>query len=41
VRGIMLKGNELPMLWPHIWPILVFMLGAIGLGLLVYRRTLD
>ena len=41
VRGIMLKGNELPLLWPHIWPILVFMLAAIGLGLLVYRRTLD
>ena len=41
VRGIMLKGNELPLLWPHIWPILAFMLGAIGLGLLVYRRTLD
>src|SRR6185369_5354011 len=41
VRGIMLKGNELPMLWPHIWPILAFMLAAIGLGLLVYRRTLD
>jgi len=41
VRGIMLKGNELPALWPHIWPIIAFMLGAIGLGLLVYRRTLD
>jgi ABC-2 type transport system permease protein len=41
VRGIMLKGNELPLLWAHIWPILAFMLGAIGLGLLVYRRTLD
>ena len=41
VRGIMLKGNELPYLWPHIWPIIAFMLGAIGLGLLVYRRTLD
>jgi len=41
VRGIMLKGNELAALWPHIWPILAFMFGAIGLGLLVYRRTLD
>jgi ABC-2 type transport system permease protein len=41
VRGIMLKGNELAALWHHIWPILAFMLGAIGLGLLVYRRTLD
>ena len=41
VRGIMLKGNEFAALWPHIWPILAFMLAAIGLGLLVYRRTLD
>ena len=41
VRGIMLKGNELPYLWPRIWPIIAFMFGAIGLGLLVYRRTLD
>jgi ABC-2 type transport system permease protein len=41
VRGIMLKGNALPLLWPHIWPMLLFMLVAIGLGLLVYRRTLD
>ncbi len=41
VRGIMLKGNALPALWPNIWPILAFMLGSIGVGLLVYRRTLD
>ena len=41
VRGIMLKGNEAAMLWPHIWPLFAFMFGAIGLGLLVYRRTLD
>jgi ABC-2 type transport system permease protein len=41
VRGIMLKGNEVAMLWPHIWPLFAFMFGAIGLGLLVYRRTLD
>ena len=41
VRGIMLKGNTLAELWPNIWPILAFMLAMIGLGLLVYRRTLD
>jgi ABC-2 type transport system permease protein len=41
VRGIMLKGSEFGTLWPHIWPILLFMTAAIGLGLLVYRRTLD
>jgi ABC-2 type transport system permease protein len=41
VRGIMLKGNTLAMLWPNIWPILLFMTVVIGIGLLVYRRTLD
>ena len=41
VRGIMLKGNTLVELWPNMWPIMAFMLAMIGLGLLVYRRTLD
>jgi ABC-2 type transport system permease protein len=41
VRGIMLKGNHLHELWPQIWPILVFMLVVIGIGLGLYRRTLD
>jgi ABC-2 type transport system permease protein len=41
VRGIMLKGNTLLDLWPQIWPILVFMLVVIGIGLGFYKRTLD
>jgi ABC-2 type transport system permease protein len=41
VRGIMLKGNTLAELWPAIWPILVFMLVVIGVGLGFYKRTLD
>ena len=41
VRGIMLKGNTLVELWPNIWPIRAFIAAMIGLGLLVYRRTLD
>jgi ABC-2 type transport system permease protein len=41
VRGIMLKGNTVAELWPNMWPILVFMLVMIGLGLALYRRTLD
>ncbi len=41
VRGIMLKGNGLAELWPNIWPILVFMLAAMAVGLAVYRKTLD
>jgi ABC-2 type transport system permease protein len=41
VRGIMLKGNALPELVPQIWPILLFMLVVIGIGLRFYKRTLD
>jgi ABC-2 type transport system permease protein len=41
VRGIMLKGNSLIELWPNIWPILLFIIVVIGLGLGVYRKTLD
>ena len=41
VRGIMLKGNALPELIPQIWPILLFMLVVIGIGLRFYKRTLD
>jgi len=41
VRGIMLKGNGFMELWPQIWPILVFMLAVIAVGLRFYKRTLD
>src|SRR5450432_62686 len=41
VRGLMLKGNSFVDLWPSLWPILVFMLVVMALGLLVYRKTLD
>jgi len=41
VRGIMLKGNGLAELWPQIWPILLFMLAVIAIGLRFYKRTLD
>ena len=41
VRGIMLKGNGILQLWPQIWPILVFMLVVIAIGLRFYKRTLD
>jgi ABC-2 type transport system permease protein len=37
----MLKGNTVADLWPQIWPILVFMLVVIGIGLRFYKRTLD
>lgn len=41
VRGIMLKGNDLFDIWPQIWPILIFMVVAISLGAVRYRKTLD
>jgi ABC-2 type transport system permease protein len=41
IRGIMLKGNSLPEMWPQIWPIAAFTLAVIAIGLAFYRRTLD
>jgi len=41
VRGILLKGNGIDVLWPQIWPILAFMVAVIVIGLRFYRRTLD
>jgi len=41
VRGVLLKGSPLHELWPQIWPIAVFMLVVIAIGLQFYRRTLD
>ena len=41
VRGIMLKGTGLADLWPQVWPILVFMVVVILIGLRFYKRTLD
>ena len=41
VRGIMLKGNGFYDLVPQMWPILVFMLVVIAIGLGFYKRTLD
>jgi ABC-2 type transport system permease protein len=41
VRGVMLKGNPAIELWPAIWPIGLFMLVVIAIGLRFYKRTLD
>ncbi len=41
LRGILLKGNGFPDVWPDIWPILVFGLLIMAFGALRYRRTLD
>ena len=41
VRGIMLKGNGMPEIWPSLWPIGAFMLAAGIIALIRYRTTLD
>lgn len=41
VRGIMLKGNTAMELWPQVWPILLFMVIVLLIGLRFYHRTLD
>jgi ABC-2 type transport system permease protein len=41
VRGILLKGNELALLWPAIWPLALFTAIVLALGLATFRRTLD
>jgi ABC-2 type transport system permease protein len=41
VRGILLKGNGIDMVWPEVWPILAFIAVVLGIGLRTFRRTLD
>jgi ABC-2 type transport system permease protein len=41
VRGILLKGNSIEQILPHLWPICVFLVVALTIGLKRYRQTLD
>jgi ABC-2 type transport system permease protein len=41
VRGIMLKGHDLPQVLPELWPLLAFLLVAGAVALKRYRQTLD
>ena len=41
IRGTMLKGNDWPALWPHVWPLLLFTVVVLAIGLKRFRRTLD
>lgn len=41
VRGILLKGNGISDVLPHTWPIAVFWIVVLAVGLLRYRKTLD
>ncbi|HEY5801568.1 MAG TPA: ABC transporter permease [Burkholderiaceae bacterium] len=41
VRGIMLKGNGIAEIAPHVWPIALFLLAAGFVAMRRYRQTLD
>jgi len=41
VRGVLLKGNSLEQILSNLWPISLFLLVALTIGLTRYRRTLD
>ena len=41
VRGILLKGNGLAQVAPHLWPIALFTAVVLAIGVKRYRQTLD
>jgi ABC-2 type transport system permease protein len=41
VRGILLKDNGFPEIWPDLWPLILFMFAVAGIALARFRRTLD
>jgi ABC-2 type transport system permease protein len=41
IRGILLKNNGMPEIWPDLWPLAVFAAGACTIALFRFRRTLD
>jgi len=41
VRGILLKGNGVAEIMPHIWPLALFLLAVSAIALMRYRKTLD
>ena len=41
VRGVMLKGNGFVEAWPHLWPLVLFLVGVAALAVARYQRTLD
>ncbi|HHF7365804.1 TPA: ABC transporter permease [Legionella bozemanae] len=40
-RNIMLKGADFNILWPDVWPIILFTVLIVILGTLIFRKTLD
>jgi ABC-2 type transport system permease protein len=41
VRGVLLKGNGLAEIWPNLWPIALFLVVVLTVGVKRYRQTLD
>jgi ABC-2 type transport system permease protein len=41
VRGILLKGNGLTEVMPDLWPIALFLVVMLTIGIKRYRQTLD
>ncbi len=41
VRGIVLKGNGMPEVWPQLWPMALFFLVVMTIAVKRFRRTLD
>jgi len=41
VRGILLKGNGMAEIAPDLWPIALFLIGMLAIGIKRYRQTLD
>ncbi len=41
VRAILLKGSPAPDIWPHVWPLLIFLAVVTLIALRRYRQTLD
>jgi len=41
VRGILLKGNGIVEIAPHLWPLALFLVVAMAVGVKRYRQTLD
>jgi ABC-2 type transport system permease protein len=40
-RGVLLKGNSLPQIWPDLWPMMVFAVVVGVIAIRMYRETLD
>src|SRR5512139_3623627 len=41
IRGVLLKGNGLAEIWPNLWPIALFLVVVLAVGVKRYRQTLD